>query len=127
MNYTPKIYFGNSLDFVSAHSFLRFMNSNQMRNMVYVRHYLNFEGVNWKKMIDNSVRDHMPTKYEYNFLFTDFEKQLLQICIDNEETVQYEVNQRNSKFQLRELMRLLLILMNDYELNIMNTITDHKD
>ena len=97
-----------------------------MRNMVYVRHYLNFEGVNWKKMIDNSVRDHMPTKYEYNFLFTDFEKQLLQICIDNEETVQYEVNQRNSKFQLRELMRLLLILMNDYELNIMNTITDHK-
>jgi len=60
LNYEPKIYFGSSIDCVSAHSFLSFMNCNQGRDINYARMNLNFEGVNWKQMISNSVRDHKP-------------------------------------------------------------------
>ena len=59
MNYVPKIHFGTSLDYVSAHSFLNFMHNNQKRDTNYVRSNLNLEGVNFKQMVKNSLNSHL--------------------------------------------------------------------
>ena len=96
MNYVPEIYFGSSLDYLTAQSLLKFMDSNQMRNMHYVRNNLHFEGVNWKRIIDNSIRAHKQSQKKEEPVVSEFGKSLLQICIDSEETVPYHVNRTSS-------------------------------
>ena len=50
--------------------------------MAYVRNNFNFEGVDWKQMVENSS-EHKQSE-EAGKPITDFGKSLLQICIDNE-------------------------------------------
>ena len=76
MNYKPSIHFGSSLDNVSAHALLNFMYNIQVRDYEYSRDKLNISGVNWKKMIDNSVREHMSSE-QRGLPVTDFGKSLL--------------------------------------------------
>ena len=76
MNYTPTIHFGSSLDNVSAHALLNFIYNNQKRDRKYVKDKLDFLGVNWKQIIDNSIREHKSSE-QRGLPVTEFGKSLL--------------------------------------------------
>lgn len=58
--YKPKIIFGNSVDTVTLHAFLSFIDQNQTRDMNYVRTHFDLDGVNWRKLIENSKKKGLP-------------------------------------------------------------------
>ena len=100
MNYNTKFYFGSSLDSVSAHQFLSFMDTNQTRNMDHVLNNFNFDNVNWYLMVENSFRDQNRRRVPMTQPMTDFGHPLLQVCIDNEESI-YEREMNGSDKKLK--------------------------
>jgi hypothetical protein len=90
LNHEPTIYFGSSLDCISAHSFLSFICTlkakEEMSDHVkhYTRDYLNYEGVNWKKMVENSIREHKGSE-PLGLPVTEYGEPLLKVCVQNEE------------------------------------------
>jgi hypothetical protein len=94
LNYKPKIYFGGSLDSLSAQQFLSFMYNNQYRDFDYVKANLNFDGVDWQSMIDNSLTERR-IKDDFGLPVTKFGKSLLQVCIDNEDSRDPPRRQKN--------------------------------
>ena len=61
--------------------------------MAFVRNYFDFDTVNWKRLIKNSVSEHKFIELLGEPL-TDFGKPLLQVCIDNEEKADWDKNRK---------------------------------
>ena len=80
----------------------------QNKDVNYVRSQLNFEGVNFEKMVHNSIKEYSPEQYAGEDVCTNFRNSLIQICIDNEESQNGYGPPFPRQFQLRSLMKLLL-------------------
>jgi hypothetical protein len=96
------------------------MYNNQFRDFEYVKANLNFDGVDWQSMIDNSLAERR-IKDDFGLPVTKFGKSLLQVCIDNEDSRDPASNARNfitGQFQLRELM---IRLLRDYKCDVNKT------
>ena len=58
IEYQPKFDFGSSLDSVTAHQFLSFIDINQTRDAKFVDEKFIMNNVNWKRLVQNSIGMH---------------------------------------------------------------------
>ena len=78
---------GKSFDSLTAHQVCGLLDTNgNEESLEFIQNNINLDQVNWQKLIHNSLAINAKTEVPGRPV-TDFGKSLLQICIENEETV----------------------------------------